>query len=82
MCERVEETASAVETPIGFMPTKDDLDLTGLDISEEDMAELLKVNPEEWKAEMPEVGEFLAKFGDKLPARMSAQLERLIERLG
>ena len=82
MCERVDGKAGAVETAIGNMPTKNDLDLTGLDISDADMAELLKVNTEEFKAEVPEVEEFLATMGDKLPARMTAQLEDLKKRLG
>lgn len=81
MCERVEGTAGAIETPIGLMPTKDDLDLTGLDVSSEDMDILLSVNKDEWKAEIPEVREFLATMGDKLPARMVAQVDALEARL-
>jgi len=81
MCERVEGTAGAIETPIGFMPTKADLDLDGLDISDADMDILLSVNNDEWKAELPELEEFMAKMGDKLPARMTAQLKNLAARL-
>ncbi len=81
MCERVDGKAGAIETPIGFMPTKSDLDLTGLDISDEDMEILLSVNKDEWRAELPEVEEFMAKMGDRLPERMKAQLKKLADRL-
>ena len=57
------------------------LQLEGLDISAEDLAELLRVDAEEWKAELPSMREHLAQFGDKLPAEMSAQLDALEQRL-
>ena len=57
------------------------LPLEGLDISAEDMAELLRVDPEEWKAELPPLREHFARFGDKLPAELRAQLEALEPRL-
>jgi phosphoenolpyruvate carboxykinase (GTP) len=81
MCERVDGKANAVETPIGMMPTVEDLDLEGLDISKEDMNELLKVDKSAWAAEMPEIGELFAKFGDRLPERMSAQFDKVKSRL-
>ena len=82
MCERVEGVAGGVETPIGIMPGISDLDCSGLDVSEEDMTELLHVDEKAWQSELPEVDEFFGKFGDKLPARIKAQLEKLRERLG
>jgi len=82
MCERIEGTANGVDTPIGVMPTQADLDMTGLEISDADMAELLKVDAETMAGELAEVEEFLAKIGDHLPARMTAQLEELKKRLG
>jgi len=81
MCERVDGVAGAIETPVGYMPTKADLDLTGLDIADEKMEILLSVDKDEWKAELPEVREFLATMGDKLPGRMTAQVDKLEERL-
>ena len=82
MCERVEGKADAVETPIGMIPTESGLDVGGLDVSPEAMKELLLVDAEAWKKEIPDVAEYFAKFGDKLPARMTAQIEKLSERLG
>jgi len=82
MCERVDGKAPARETPIGLLPTEDALDLSGLDISGEVMEELLKVDPEAWKAEIPDIENHFAKFGDRLPKRLAAQLDKLKERLG
>lgn len=82
MCERVAGTVGAVETPIGLMPKAEDLDLAGLDISDADVKELLSVDVPAWKEEIPDVKEFFTKFGDKLPARMVAQVDGLASRLG
>lgn len=82
MCERVDGKAGAKETPIGYLPNPEDLDLKGLDVPAEDLAELLKVDPAVWKAELPGIEEFFGKFGKRLPARLHKQLEELVERLG
>ncbi len=74
-------TADAVETPIGLLPAEGALPLDGLDIRAADLAELLRVDAEEWKAELPSLREHLDVFGDKLPAEMRAQLEALEARL-
>ena len=81
MCERVDGKAGAVEAPIGMIPAKEDLDLDGLDVSNEDLTELLRVDKDAWAAELPELEEFFAKFGERLPKRMQAQYERMKERL-
>jgi phosphoenolpyruvate carboxykinase (GTP) len=78
---RCDDAAEAVETPIGFVPTVDALDLEGLDISREQVAELLRVDPEEWKPEIEPIREFFAKFGEKLPAELTRQLDALEGRL-
>ncbi len=81
MCERVEGKVGAVDTAIGQMPKDGDLDLTGLDISDEDYAELMKVDKELFRASIPSVEEFFGTFGEKLPERLKAQLEGLKKRL-
>jgi phosphoenolpyruvate carboxykinase (GTP) len=78
---RCEGTADAVETPIGMLPARDAIDTSGLEISEAAMEQLLSVDTDLVKAQLPQVQEHLAKFGDKLPAEVSAQLEALEERL-
>jgi phosphoenolpyruvate carboxykinase (GTP) len=71
-----------VETPIGLVPADDQLDLSGLDISDAAMHELLTVDDEKVKAQLPQVEQFLDQFGDKLPSRITEQLKALKQRLG
>ncbi len=82
MCERVEGKVGARETPIGNMPVDGDFDVSGLDVSAEDMAELLAVNKEGVEEDLADAEEYLAKFGDKVPERLKAQLEAQKSRLG
>ena len=82
MCERVDGKAGAVETPIGLMPKPEDLDLSGLDITAEDLKELLRVDVDLWKAELPDIENHFAKFGDRMPERLKKQLKELAKRLG
>lgn len=74
MCDRVEGNASAIETSIGKMPLAQDIDLSGLSIPQEDMAELLKVDNDAFISEFDDLDGFMAKVGDRLPQRMKAQI--------
>jgi phosphoenolpyruvate carboxykinase (GTP) len=80
--ERIDGQAEAVETPIGHVPTPDALDTEGLDMSREDLEEALKVDPEDWKAEIPQIQEWFEKFGENLPAVLWTELDGLKARLG
>ena len=82
MCERVEGKAKGAETPIGYMPAEGELDLNGMNISQTDIQELMRIDSDAWKAENLDAEEFFAKFGNKLPKRMTEQLMKLRERLG
>jgi phosphoenolpyruvate carboxykinase (GTP) len=79
---RCEGKAEAIETPIGLLPPVDAIDTDGLEISREAMEELLSVDTELVKQQLPQVREHLAKFGDKLPSELSEQLDQLESRLG
>src|SRR5215475_9357506 len=79
--ERLEGKAAAVETSIGAVPTPDSLDLTGLDVSRDDIESVLHVDADEWKAEIPQVVEWFEKFGEKLPGVLWAELDALKARL-
>jgi phosphoenolpyruvate carboxykinase (GTP) len=79
---RCEGSAEAVETPIGMLPAPGEIDTSGLEISDAAMSQLLSVDTDLVKAQLPQVQEHLAKFGDMLPAEVSAQLRALEERLG
>jgi phosphoenolpyruvate carboxykinase (GTP) len=80
--ERLEGTGEAVETPIGFVPPPEALDATGLDTPAEDIAAALRVDPEEWREEIPQISEWFQTFGDKLPGVLWAELDALKARLG
>jgi phosphoenolpyruvate carboxykinase (GTP) len=82
MCDRIEGKISAQETAIGNMPAVADLDLEGLEIADEDLAELLKVDKEAFKADLADAAAYLDKFGDKVPERLRVQLEAQKKRLG
>ncbi len=81
IAQRLDGVGAAVETPIGRVPTPGALDLTGLDIPAEDLAAALAVDRDEWRAELPQVTEWFARFGDKLPAVLWAELDALRARL-
>jgi len=81
MCERVEGKVGARETPIGLLPKDGDLDLSGLKLPAADVAELMKVDAEAWKGEVSDVEAHLATAGERLPARMKAQLAEFKKRL-
>jgi phosphoenolpyruvate carboxykinase (GTP) len=81
ICERVEGTGKAQETPIGYLPTPDAIDLSDCKVSDEDMAELLKVDKEGWIKEIESIGQNYARYGAHLPAALTAQLDELKARL-
>ncbi len=71
----------AVETEIGFVPKKEDLDLEGLDIDDATLTELLSIDKEVWKEEVANQREFFAQFGDKLPQEIKDSMDELEKRL-
>ena len=79
--ERIAGTGKAVETPIGYLPTSDAIDVDGLDVSAADMEVLLKVDKAAWLKEVASIKEGYKMYGDKLPAELKKQLELLEERL-
>ncbi|NLO37773.1 MAG: phosphoenolpyruvate carboxykinase (GTP) [Clostridiaceae bacterium] len=79
--ERVAGKADAQKTAIGYMPTVDAIDTEGLDVSKEDMADLLHINKEEWLTEVSSIRDGYTLYGDKLPAALALQLEALEQRL-
>ncbi len=81
--DRCAGTAPAVETEIGLVPPAEGgIDTDGLEVSAETMAKLLEVDVEGWKSQLPQMREHYAKFADRLPPALRAQLEALEQRLG
>ncbi len=79
--ERCLGQGDVVESPIGKLPTKDSLDLSGLNITDEDLDELLNVDVQGWLNDLPSIKEHYAKFGDKLPLGLKEELDALEQRL-
>ena len=77
MLERCAGRAGAVETPIGFLPHKDDLDLRGLESLNGALDELLSVDHEAWRHEMADIGSYLDSFGDRLPEALRDEHQRV-----
>jgi phosphoenolpyruvate carboxykinase (GTP) len=80
--ERCDGNAEAIDTPIGKVPAEDALDTDGLDVGDADLKELLRVDTEGWKSEIPSIKEHYATFGDKLPKGLKDELADLEKRLG
>ena len=75
--DRCEGKADAVETPIGFVPKAEDINLEGLDFSVDTLKSILEVDRDLWKTEAEGIEEFYQKFGDKLPRELKNQLATL-----
>ena len=78
---RCDGEGDTVETPIGLVPAVGEIDREGLDVSDDEMRELLTVDSALVREQLPQVEEFLAQFGDRLPDEISKQLQALRERL-
>jgi phosphoenolpyruvate carboxykinase (GTP) len=80
--ERCDGKVHAQDTPIGRIPEVADLDIGGLKMPPSDLAELLSVDLEGWKAEVPLIKEHFARFGSHLPEGLNAEVKALEDRLG
>ena len=78
---RAFDEADAVETPIGYEPKAEDINIEGLDLDVDTVKGLLEVNRELWLNEVADIKEFYAKFGDKVPQVLREQLSTLEENL-
>ncbi len=79
---RCEGTVDAVETPIGYEPKPEDINIEGLDgITVDTIADLLSVDKDLWLEDTKSIEEFYSRFGDKLPKEMAYELNALKERL-
>ena len=79
--QRLDGSAAAVESPVGLLPAPGAIDLGGLDVADEDMAELFAVDRASWAAEVALTREWFATFGEKLPSGVAEQLDALEARL-
>ena len=75
--DRCADRAHARETPIGYLPNAEDIDISDLDVDATTMHKLTTINPQTWAQEMEAVGEYLATYGDRLPAGLREEQERI-----
>ncbi len=77
--DRCEGRAEAVETPIGFVPTYEQLNWTGLDFSKEQFETVTAQDKEQWIKELESHTELFNKLGERLPAALKARQAALLE---
>ncbi|MXY14082.1 MAG: phosphoenolpyruvate carboxykinase (GTP) [Proteobacteria bacterium] len=79
--ERCQGQRDAKETPIGFVPKVEDIDINGIDVSSETMEALLSVDPALWEQETVAISEYFAEFGDRIPQTLLSELEKITSAL-
>ncbi len=79
--ERSAGRGDAVETAIGWVPTPGAINIEGLSVTNEDMTELLTVHADDWRAEVPLIREHYGQFGERIPAKLVAEVDELERRL-
>ncbi len=75
--DRCEGRVDALDSPIGYLPKDGSIDVTGLDISEDDMHALTTIDTQQWQAELEAFGEYLQEYGNRLPAKLGAEQRRV-----
>jgi phosphoenolpyruvate carboxykinase (GTP) len=80
--DRCEGRASARETPIGYLPRPEDLDLRGVDIEGAVMDSLLAVDAASWRRELEEIGGYFGEFGTRVPAGLLEEHRKVLKSLG
>ncbi|HET7746913.1 MAG TPA: phosphoenolpyruvate carboxykinase (GTP) [Vicinamibacteria bacterium] len=77
MIDRVKGKGAGVETPVGVVPAEGALDLEGLALNRAEVEQLLRVDREEWAAEVPEIRAFFDRFGERIPEPLTRSLDAL-----
>ena len=79
---RCEDKVDAVETPIGYVPYAEDINIEGLDIGIDTIKELLRIDIDSWKEDLENIKDFYKQIGDRVPAELKQELAELEKRLG
>jgi phosphoenolpyruvate carboxykinase (GTP) len=82
MLRRADNQIGAIETPIGHLPHPGDLNTEGLDVDAATLEQLLEVDAEGWRRELVAIGDYLGEFGERAPAALLAEQQRIAARLG
>ncbi|WP_167140306.1 phosphoenolpyruvate carboxykinase (GTP) [Diaminobutyricimonas sp. TR449] len=78
---RVDGNATATDSPIGWLPEGDGINVDGLELPAGTMEKLFEVNPESWKSEAEDTQAFFDMFEGRVPAAVERQLDVLRQRL-
>ena len=79
--ERVSGAGRADETAIGHVPSKDALDIAGLNLSPDSLRQLFAIDREAWLKEIEGLRNYFIKFGDRLPQGIKQELGDLEKRV-
>lgn len=79
--KRCENKIDAVKTPIGYLPKSEDINTQGIEISSDNLKQILSIDKKLWQEETKKIEKFFEKFGDKLPEEIKNQLNNLKNRL-
>jgi phosphoenolpyruvate carboxykinase (GTP) len=79
--ERIDGGGDADETAIGFVPSPGSLDVTGLELTDQELRDLIEVDTTAWRDEVALIEAHYDEIGERLPGEMRSQLARLSERL-
>ena len=79
--QRCQNKIDAKETPIGYVPIKEDIDTSGLDITDENLNALFAIDPDQWLAEMNEIKEYFNEFGERLPKQLLNEHAKVVDSL-
>jgi phosphoenolpyruvate carboxykinase (GTP) len=82
MFGRCEGEAEAEDSLLGLVPAQGEIDVDGLNVTEEDMLELRSVHPDDLREQIPQMKQHFAQFGDHLPDQIRRQMDALEEQLG
>ncbi len=79
--ERVSDKTGAQKTPIGYIPSKDDIDISGLDLNQAYLDSILSVDRDKWLKEIENIENYFQTFKGSLPSGIKDELARLKSRL-
>jgi phosphoenolpyruvate carboxykinase (GTP) len=76
-----EGRAGSVETPIGHLPKDDEINLDGVELTDEARAKLFGFEREGWQAEFASIGEYLDEYGPRMPQALKDEQQRIAKAL-
>ena len=80
--DRCEGRAQAQETPIGFLPRPEDLDLKGIKLSDDALQQLIDIDQSAWHTEIDDIGKYLESYGTRMPQQLKDKHRQVQQALG